>query len=104
MAAQQGSRRIQDWPEESREAARLVIDQYGEPDDITETQLTWHRPGPWKRIVASKSFFTHNFPAPHIDAVEWLQSGKAGSATAGPDDPDSRDAGEAPLGRGDPIS
>ena len=47
-----------------------MIDQYGEPDEVTETQLTWHKPGPWKRIVASKTFFQHNFPAPHIDAVE----------------------------------
>ena len=32
---------IENWPEESREAAQLVIDQ-------------WHKVGPWKRIVASK--------------------------------------------------
>ena len=61
---------IADWPEESREAAMLVIDRYGDPDEIAETLLIWHRPGPWKRIVASKVFYRHNFPAPHIDAVE----------------------------------
>jgi hypothetical protein len=66
----QGSKLIESWPEESREAAQLVIDKYGEPDEATETQLTWHRPGPWKRIVASKAFYRHNFPVPHIDAVE----------------------------------
>jgi hypothetical protein len=27
-------------------------------------------PRPWKRIVASKAFYRHDFPAPHIDAVE----------------------------------
>lgn len=70
MAGMQGSERIREWPEESREAAQLVIDRYGEPDEATETQLTWHRPGPWKRIVATRWFFRHNFPAPHIDAVE----------------------------------
>ncbi|MGQ0750651.1 MAG: hypothetical protein ACT4PS_08970, partial [Betaproteobacteria bacterium] len=64
------SRRIESWPSESREAAKLVIDQYGEPDEATETQLVWHRRGPWKRIVATKTFFRHNFPAPHIDSVE----------------------------------
>jgi hypothetical protein len=62
--------RIAGWPEESREAAGLVIDQYGEPDEATDTQLLWHRPGPWKRIVASKAFYRHDFPAPHVDAVE----------------------------------
>jgi hypothetical protein len=67
---QPSSTMIGTWPEESREAAQLVIDQYGEPDEITETQLIWHQPGPWKRIVASKAFYQHDFPAPHIDAVE----------------------------------
>ena len=61
---------IQDWPEESREAAQLVIDARGQPDEATSTQLTWLQPGPWKRIVATKAFFRHDFPAPHIDAVE----------------------------------
>lgn len=61
---------IREWPEESREAAKLVLDQYGEPDEATETELTWHRPGPWKRIVASRAFYDHNFPAPHTDSVE----------------------------------
>jgi hypothetical protein len=67
---QPSSTMIGTWPEESHEAAQLVIDQYGEPDEITETQLVWHQPGPWKRIVASKAFWAHHFPAPHIDAVE----------------------------------
>ncbi|MBS3649571.1 hypothetical protein KEU06_13225 [Pseudaminobacter sp. 19-2017] len=64
------SRHTESWPEESREAAQLVIDQYGEPDEITDSQLIWNSPGPWKRIVASKAFYEHNFPAPHTDSVE----------------------------------
>jgi hypothetical protein len=31
-----GSDRIASWPEESQEAARLVIDAYGEPDEATK--------------------------------------------------------------------
>jgi len=58
------------WPEESREAAQLVIDAHGEPDEVTESLLIWHRAGPWKRIVASREFYQHQFPSPHIDAVE----------------------------------
>jgi hypothetical protein len=61
---------IENWPEESREAANLVIQQYGEPDEMSASQLIWHHPGPWKRIVASKTFYQHDFPAPHIDSVE----------------------------------
>src|SRR5215510_4724228 len=58
------------WPEESREAAQLVIKQYSESDEVTPTRLTWHRRGPWKRIVATRAFYRHNFPAPHTDSVE----------------------------------
>lgn len=61
---------IRNWPEESREAAQLVIDAYGEPQEATDMQLVWHKVGPWKRVVASKIFHEHNFPAPHIDSVE----------------------------------
>lgn len=70
MPVEQNSRHTKNWPEESREAAQLVIDQYGEPDEITDSQLTWNKPGPWKRIVASRAFYEHNFPAPHNDSVE----------------------------------
>ena len=70
MAAMKASRIIQDWPEESREAAQLVIDQHGEPDEATASQLTWDHPGPWKRIVATKTFYPHDFPIPHTDSVE----------------------------------
>ena len=61
---------IADWPEESREAAQLVIDAYGEPAESTPTQLIWHEAGQWKRVIATKAFYQHDFPAPHIDAVE----------------------------------
>lgn len=70
MATQQSSRAIADWPENAREAAQLVVEQYGEPDEVTDTQVTWYRPGPWKRIVASKVVYEHNFPAPHLDSVQ----------------------------------
>jgi hypothetical protein len=58
------------WPEAAREAAQLVIDQYGESDEVTPTQLTWHRRGSWKRIVATRTFYRHDFPLPHTDSVE----------------------------------
>jgi hypothetical protein len=61
---------VESWPQESRETAQLVIDQYGEPHEATDSLLTWHRVGPWKRLVASREFYSHEFPAPHIDSVE----------------------------------
>ena len=65
-----GSKIIEGWPEQSREAAKLVVDKYGEPHEATESQLVWHRVGPWKRVVATKAFYEHAFPAPHFDSIE----------------------------------
>lgn len=70
MPATARARPVEDWPEESKEAAKLVIEQYGEPDEVTPTTATWHRPGPWKRIVATRTWYRHDFPAPHTDSVE----------------------------------
>jgi hypothetical protein len=61
---------MEGWPEEAREAAQLVIDKYGDPDEATDSVLIWDRPGPWKRIVAYRDFDSHEFPAPHNDSVE----------------------------------
>lgn len=74
MAAKSGSEIIQDWPEASREAARLVLDAYGEPDEAGATHLVWHQPGPWKRVVATKEYHQHDFPAPHTDSVQSVVS------------------------------
>lgn len=30
------------WPEQSREAAEAVVKQYGEPDEATDSTLTWN--------------------------------------------------------------
>jgi hypothetical protein len=39
---EQGSTTIKECPEASREAAQLVIDTYGEPQDVTASTLVWH--------------------------------------------------------------
>jgi hypothetical protein len=70
MDRERGSEVIKNWPDDSREAAELVIDQYGEPHEATHSMLIWHNVGPWKRMVATRAFYEHHFPAPHIDAVE----------------------------------
>jgi hypothetical protein len=61
---------IRTWPKESREATQLVIETYGEPDEATDSQLIWHKRGEWKRVVASRAFYQHDFPAPHQDSIE----------------------------------
>lgn len=61
---------LAEWPELSREAAQLVVDQYGEPHEATSSELRWFEVGPWKRILAQRAYWKHNFPAPHHDSVE----------------------------------
>ncbi len=58
------------WSDEAKEAAQLVIDKYGEPDEATDSLLTWSDRAPWKRIVAYRDPDPHQFPAPHKDSVE----------------------------------
>ncbi|MHB8885321.1 MAG: hypothetical protein ACYC5H_09570 [Methylovirgula sp.] len=65
-----GTRCIETWPLTSRESARRVIDQYGQPDEVTDNQLIWHKRGPWRQIVASKIVYQSNFPAPHYALFE----------------------------------
>jgi hypothetical protein len=61
---------IRTWPEESREAAQTFIDAHGEPTEASASLLIWNDVGRWKRVVASRTFYEHRFPAPHIDSVE----------------------------------
>ncbi|MBA3688891.1 MAG: hypothetical protein H0W81_08695 [Chloroflexi bacterium] len=70
MRSQSASEILAAWPEEARESAQLVIDHYGEPHEASESQLTWRDVGSWKRIVAQRAFWNHDFPAPHTDSVE----------------------------------
>jgi hypothetical protein len=68
--AQRGSSIIERWADEAKEAAQLVLKKYGEPHEAMDSLLIWHEVGPWKRVLASRAFYHHNFPVPHIDAVE----------------------------------
>ena len=58
------------WPEAAREAGQLVVDQYGEPAEATDSELIWYEVGGWKRIVAQRAYWDHDFPSPHTDSVE----------------------------------
>lgn len=60
---------IAEWPEESREAAQLVIDAHGEPAEHTESMLIWYDVDGGKRLIASRDFAHHDFPVPHTDSV-----------------------------------
>ena len=61
---------IDAWPERAREAAKLMLDAHGEPDDATSALLVWRDVSGCKRVIASKAFYQHDFPTPHTDSVE----------------------------------
>jgi hypothetical protein len=58
------------WPAKSQEAARFMIDKYGQPNEQTATALVWYAKGPWKRTILYRDEVPHNFPKPHTDLLE----------------------------------
>lgn len=70
MTDQRAADIIGTWPDESRQAAQLVLDAHGEPAEMSASLLTWYNVGGVKRLTASKTFYPHYFPAPHTDSVE----------------------------------
>jgi len=61
---------IKDWEKDQQDVAKVMIDQYGEPDETTPSLLIWRNKGQWVEIVASKKGTQHDFPFPHLDIVE----------------------------------
>lgn len=70
METPKASEILAGWPEAAREAAQTVVDTYGEPHMATTAELTWTNVGTWKRVVAQRAYWAHDFPAPHTDSVE----------------------------------
>ena len=55
---------IKEWPKEEREAAGRLIEEYGEPAEVSESLLTWRdTPDGWKRSELSNEPTPHTFPA-----------------------------------------
>lgn len=61
---------ISDWNAMSKKAANLTIEQYGPPNEATESRLIWHNNGPWKRTIVYRDEIPHDFPQPHTDVIE----------------------------------
>jgi hypothetical protein len=68
--AQQPQQIIQDWPDVSKQAAKTMMDKYGQPDESTESMLIWENNGPWRRTIVYKQEIDHDFPIPHKDVLE----------------------------------
>ena len=62
--------RIEDWPKASKNAAKMMVEKYGQPSDMTSDMLIWKNNGPWKRTVLYREEVQHNFPVKHTDVLE----------------------------------
>lgn len=61
---------IKDWNAMSKKAANLTVEQYGPPNEATESRLIWYNNGPWKRTIVYRDEIPHDFPQPHTDCIE----------------------------------
>jgi hypothetical protein len=61
---------INDWNAMSKKAANLTIEQYGPPNEATQSRLIWYKNGPWKRTIVYRDEIPHDFPQPHTDVIE----------------------------------
>jgi len=70
MDRQLVERIIRDWPMDSRNAARSMLEKYGAPDEAALSLLLWNNNGSWKRTIVYKDEVEHSFPRPHKDVIE----------------------------------
>lgn len=70
MSQQRAADVIDDWPDDPRQVAKNVIDEYGPPDESTPSRLVWFDNGPWKRSVMRRDGTPHEFPMQHTDYLE----------------------------------
>ncbi len=61
---------IQNWNTESKEGVDILADKYGNPDEITNSQVIWYNNGPWAKTVVYEARDDHHFPMKHTDFVE----------------------------------
>jgi hypothetical protein len=53
---------IADWPEHSRDLAQAIIQDYGPPDSVQPSQLSWEGHRPWKTIVVYRDALASGRP------------------------------------------
>lgn len=63
-------RLLNTWPVTPRQAAKVMVEKYGQPHEATPTMLVWHNNGPWKHTIVYREEIVHNFPRPHSDVIE----------------------------------
>lgn len=62
---------IDRWEQEPRDAAKRLIDYYGEPAEYCDSRLIWHETSDgWKRTEVVNDVIPHAFPDQHNDYLE----------------------------------
>jgi hypothetical protein len=61
---------LADWAAAPREAANAMIAKYGQPAEVTASQLVWHDTGPFAHTIVSREEIPHSFPMEHTDLLE----------------------------------
>jgi hypothetical protein len=61
---------INGWSAEPQQAARKLIDKYGQPTVALDDRLIWIGNGQFKHTIVYRDPVEHNFPSRHIDLVE----------------------------------
>ncbi len=67
----------ENWSPSAKKAMRMMIDKYGQPDEVSASQLVWHNNGVWRRTIVHAEEIQHNFPRPHNDVLEQVISYRA---------------------------
>lgn len=63
---------VDGWPAASRRAAADMLARFGQPDEVTDDKLIWKDAGDFKKIMVSREFTAHHFPAPHADVLTYV--------------------------------
>ncbi len=61
---------LKNWPESSQIAAKMIIEKYGKPNEMTAHMLVWYNNGPWKKTTIYSTETKHTFPVDHFDVME----------------------------------
>lgn len=58
------------WPDEAKQAARKLIEKYGQPNGVLDDRLIWINNGQFKQTLVYRDGVEHNFPSRHMDYVK----------------------------------
>jgi hypothetical protein len=61
---------IGSWPDGPKSEVQLLVDKYGYPDEVSDSQIVWNYTGPWKRTVVYRDVVSNDFPKTHDVYIE----------------------------------